>query len=282
MLRSVASKVMWVGRATVFLIGLAVVLALVVGVASAAFGANGGNFILGNPNVATAITKLTMQGTANGSALQVTQQSTGTNASGVGVTVPAGKAPIKVNAGAGKATNLDADKLDGKEANAFLGANAKAANADKLDGKDISDLPGTVVQMRDISGDVTGKTAPFGTLAFITNPVTVTTTSTQQIVGVVSAPLKTNTSVADMNYGLCYRQAGTSDPLNLFYGGSDTVQGTVTTTRQSWTTAQTKTPGLAGSWEVGFCAANSSNNAATIAGEGKASGWIEVVNPTSQ
>jgi hypothetical protein len=116
MVRSAVSKVMWVGRATVFLVGLAVILAMVMGVASAAFGANGGNFILGNPNVATAITKLTMQGTANGSALQVTQQSTGNGASGVGVTVPAGKAPIKVNAAAGKATNLDADKLDGKDA----------------------------------------------------------------------------------------------------------------------------------------------------------------------
>jgi hypothetical protein len=122
MLRSAASKVMWVGRATVFLVGLAVILALVFGVASRAMGANGESLIIGNgladtvKNIATLPTKLTMRGTAGGPALQVTQNSTNTNASGLGVTVPAGKAPIRVNSSAGKATNLDADKLDGKSA----------------------------------------------------------------------------------------------------------------------------------------------------------------------
>jgi hypothetical protein len=38
MARSVFGKVMWVGRATVFLVGLAVILALVFGAASVAFG----------------------------------------------------------------------------------------------------------------------------------------------------------------------------------------------------------------------------------------------------
>jgi hypothetical protein len=40
MIRSVVGKVMWVGRATVFLVGLAVTLALVFGVATAALGAD--------------------------------------------------------------------------------------------------------------------------------------------------------------------------------------------------------------------------------------------------
>jgi hypothetical protein len=93
-LRSTVSKVMWVGRATVFLVGLSVILAMVVGLASSALAANGQNFIIGNglsdtvKNIATLPTKLTMQGTATGSALQVTQQSTNSGASGVGVTVP--------------------------------------------------------------------------------------------------------------------------------------------------------------------------------------------------
>ncbi len=39
--RNMASKVMWVGRATVFLVGLAVILALVFGVATMALGATG-------------------------------------------------------------------------------------------------------------------------------------------------------------------------------------------------------------------------------------------------
>jgi ABC-type dipeptide/oligopeptide/nickel transport system permease subunit len=44
---SILKNVLWVGRVTVFVAGLAVTLALVLGVATAAFGANGGNLILG-------------------------------------------------------------------------------------------------------------------------------------------------------------------------------------------------------------------------------------------
>jgi hypothetical protein len=129
---------MWVGRATVFLVGLSVILAMVVGLASSALAANGQNFIIGNglsdtvKNIATLPTKLTMQGTATGSALQVTQQSTNSGASGVGVTVPSGKAPIKVNSAAGKATNLNADKLDGLDSTRLVEArgdiNGNSAN----------------------------------------------------------------------------------------------------------------------------------------------------------
>jgi len=128
---SAVGKVMWVGRAAVFLVGLAVILALVFGVASRAMGANGESLIIGNgladtvKNIATFPTKLTMQGIKGGPALQVTQQSSNFNASGVGVTVPTGKAPLKVNADAGKATNLDADKLDGMDSAQFVQGSGK-------------------------------------------------------------------------------------------------------------------------------------------------------------
>ncbi len=46
MIRSAASKVMWAGRATVFMGGLAAILALVFGVTSTAFGANNGSFMI--------------------------------------------------------------------------------------------------------------------------------------------------------------------------------------------------------------------------------------------
>jgi hypothetical protein len=63
MIRSVAaSKVMWVGRATVSLVGLAVILALVLGVATTAMGVNGQPFLLGKRNVASAISTLIKQG----------------------------------------------------------------------------------------------------------------------------------------------------------------------------------------------------------------------------
>jgi len=46
-LRSMASKVAWVGRTASMVFGLALVVALILGVASAALSATGGNFILG-------------------------------------------------------------------------------------------------------------------------------------------------------------------------------------------------------------------------------------------
>lgn len=92
MLRSAASKVMWVGRATVFMVGLAVILALLFGVASTAFGANGGNFILGSlNNTATALTKLT--GNVNGSAMQIVNNNTGTNDNALNLSVQPGRLP---------------------------------------------------------------------------------------------------------------------------------------------------------------------------------------------
>src|SRR5215211_3564650 len=101
MIRTVASKVMWVGRATVFLVGLAVILALVMGVASAAFGANNGNFILGKTNVATLITRLAGSNGVDGAMFEVQNNNSG------------------VNDTAGKATNLNADKLDGADSAAY-------------------------------------------------------------------------------------------------------------------------------------------------------------------
>ena len=119
MARSIVSKVMWVGRATVFLVGLAVILALVLGVASMALGANGGNFILGQNNTATLLTKLTGN-VSGGPALQVANPNTATGSRGLQVNVAEGKSPLLVNATAGKALNLNSDKLDGNNSTAFL------------------------------------------------------------------------------------------------------------------------------------------------------------------
>ena len=62
MIKSAASKVMWVGRATVFLVGLAVILALVFGAASVAFGDDGDFFKVGRSNLANSVSKLTKNG----------------------------------------------------------------------------------------------------------------------------------------------------------------------------------------------------------------------------
>jgi hypothetical protein len=113
MLRSAASKVMWVGRATVFLVGLAVILAVVFGAASAALGANGQAWILGQSNVATAITSLGGAGGVNGPMVRLTNNDAGTNDTALDLRVQAGEAPMRVNSER-RVSNLNADKLDGK------------------------------------------------------------------------------------------------------------------------------------------------------------------------
>ena len=60
--RSVVSKVIWVGRAKVFLVGLSVILAVIFGVASTALGADGEPFLLGKRNVAPSVSKLVKRG----------------------------------------------------------------------------------------------------------------------------------------------------------------------------------------------------------------------------
>ena len=110
MIRSAASKVVWVGGATVFLVGLAVILALIFGVLSRATAHTGsaGLFHLNHNNPVSALSTLT--GTLAGSVLKVDNNGAGPALS---LEVGSGKAPLTVNAAAGKATNLNADKLDG-------------------------------------------------------------------------------------------------------------------------------------------------------------------------
>ncbi len=71
MTRMIFGKVMWVGRATVFLVGFAVMLALVSGAASAAFGADTDFFRLGRSNFAESITRLIKSGGGPALSLQV-------------------------------------------------------------------------------------------------------------------------------------------------------------------------------------------------------------------
>lgn len=146
MARKVLHKVAWAARATTTVVGLAVMLALVLGVASTAMGANGGGFILGKAtNTATKVTGLIGK-VATGSALAVKNPSGG---SALGLTVNAGQAPLTVNPEAGKATNLDADEVDGKDASSFADAGhnhdgsyyasgSKVADSNTLDGRDSS------------------------------------------------------------------------------------------------------------------------------------------------
>jgi hypothetical protein len=165
MVSSLVGKVMWLGRATIFLVGLAVILALVLGVASRALGADGKPFLLGTINKATKVSTLIKGGVGPALELRVsssndpplrvnsTAKVDNLNADlldGKDVSALASTDEImpKVLASDGQWSGLDADKLDGKDSGEFLGANQKALdaahadqatnaqNADKLDGKD--------------------------------------------------------------------------------------------------------------------------------------------------
>src|SRR3712207_4213917 len=111
MVKSVAKKVMLVGRATVFLVGLAVILALVLGMASTALGADGKPFLLGDSHVATKVSTLVKRGAGPALELRV----------GSG-------APLKVNSSR-KVANLNADQLDGMSANGVI--RVASASADE-------------------------------------------------------------------------------------------------------------------------------------------------------
>ena len=115
---SVIKKVMFVGRATTFMVGLAVIVALTVGVAGSAFGANGANFLLGKSNTANAITQLV--GSVAGPSLQIDNNSTDAAATALDLQVESGKAPMKVNSDT-QVANLNADKVDGLDASQLGG-----------------------------------------------------------------------------------------------------------------------------------------------------------------
>jgi hypothetical protein len=105
MLKLVASKAAWVGRTASAAFGLALVVVSVLVVAEAAFGNDGDFFKVGRTNLASAVSVLSKSGTGPALNLQV----------GSG-------APLAVNSSS-KVVKLNADKLDGKDADAFAQAN---------------------------------------------------------------------------------------------------------------------------------------------------------------
>ena len=98
------SKVAWVGRTASMVFGLALIMALVVGVATAAFGANGDFFKLGRSNLASAASTLTRSGVGPALRLRVDRG-----------------APLAVNSPR-KVANLNADRVDGKDSSALMPA----------------------------------------------------------------------------------------------------------------------------------------------------------------
>ena len=102
------------------MVGLAVILALTVGLVSTALAGTGvgSAFNLGKTNTVSAISKLV--GSVAGPSLLIDNNSTNSAATALDLQVEAGKAPMKVNSGA-RVANLNADKLDGMDAGQLQG-----------------------------------------------------------------------------------------------------------------------------------------------------------------
>ena len=94
-----------------FVVGLAVILALTVGVASTALAGTGvgSAFNLGKTNTVSAISKLV--GSVAGPSLRVDNNSTNSAATALDLQVEQGKAPMKVNSDS-KVAQLNADEVD--------------------------------------------------------------------------------------------------------------------------------------------------------------------------
>lgn len=134
-MKTAVAKVMWVGRASVFLVGLAVILALTVGFASTVLAAVPGDpFKLGRINTIDKATHLV--GSANNALLRIDNDSKGPSATALELEVDPKKPPIRTNS-LTKVDNLHADLLDGRNAEQFAnGVGGTAVDADHLDGKD--------------------------------------------------------------------------------------------------------------------------------------------------
>jgi hypothetical protein len=134
MIGFIFGKVMWVGRATVFLVGLALILALTVGLASAALAGTGvgATYNLGKTNAVNAVT--TLIGSVAGPSLKVDNNSADANATALNLQVEPGKAPMKINSSA-KVANLNSDKLDGKNSTAFFSGRTYTKEGNSVTGE---------------------------------------------------------------------------------------------------------------------------------------------------
>ncbi len=115
MMKRAVSKVIWVSRATVFLVGLAMIFALVLGAATTALAGTGvgATFDLGKTNTVNAVGRLV--GSVAGPSLTIDNDSAGVTATALDLRVRPGKPPMKVDS-ATKVANLNADRLDGQNA----------------------------------------------------------------------------------------------------------------------------------------------------------------------
>ena len=117
--QAILGAVWRLGRGTATAMGLAVLLALTVGMASTAFAGTGvgARFDLGKTNAVNVVTSLV--GSVAGSSLKIDNNSTGTGATALRLEVEPGKPPMSVNSTT-EVQGLNVDSLDGFNSSAFL------------------------------------------------------------------------------------------------------------------------------------------------------------------
>lgn len=115
-------RILWMGRSTATMMGLAVMVALVLGVATTALAAVPGDpFKLGKINPIDRLTALV--GSTNDPMLKVDNSSSGDDATALDLQVEPGKPPMKVNS-ATRVARLNADRLDGQDAPLLMRVNS--------------------------------------------------------------------------------------------------------------------------------------------------------------
>ncbi len=119
MVKTIFSGAWRIGRATALVLGTAVMLALVVGLASTAFAGNGDAWKLGKGNAATKITALAGSLGVNGPMVRLTNNNAGTDDTALELRVQTGEAPMTVNS-ATRVDSLNADQLDGQDSSNFV------------------------------------------------------------------------------------------------------------------------------------------------------------------
>jgi hypothetical protein len=235
---------------------VAILLALTAGVAA---GAAGDNFVLGVANASNVATTLggavadrlvAFNNTGGGRALSLFSSAANPSSTlyvqnsgdgqGVAIVVGAGAKPITVSAGAGKATNLDVDKLDGLDSSELqkrvseacvTGSTIQAINADGTVVCDPDDVSGGDAQTLDGRDSTSFASSPLKTYV-----LEVTTDGSANVSGTCPSG------------DLCYAGGKYCDTGDMLVGGSfaNIDTGTVLVSSQPFT------PNPQDAWRVQF------------------------------
>lgn len=122
MTMKILKRIVWLGRSTATMMGIAVMVAVVLGASTTALAAVPGDpFELGQINTIDRLTALV--GATNNPMLSIDNNNGGANATALDLQVDPGKAPMKVNS-ATRVARLNADRLDGQDAPLLVRVNS--------------------------------------------------------------------------------------------------------------------------------------------------------------